>query len=74
MIFQKFKKIVLALTVNELKVTSRNAFIDDLFGSEGDKESKSDQRTLFSECAQILHLCFDPSTATRTYMVFSELF
>ena len=37
-IFQKFKKPMLALTVNEIKVTLRNVFTDGLFTLEGEKE------------------------------------
>ena len=45
--FQKFKKTVRAQRVNETKVTSRNAFIDNFFALESEKESKDDERTLF---------------------------
>ena len=40
--FHKFKKIVYALRVNETKVTLRNAFIDNIFALESEKESKND--------------------------------
>ena len=36
--FQKFKKIVRALRVNEAKATPRNAFIDILFALESEEE------------------------------------
>ena len=36
-----------ALRVNEIKLTSRNTFILDLFALIGEKESKYDERTLF---------------------------
>ena len=45
--FKKFKKIVRALRVNETKVTLRNAFTDNLFALENEKESKNHERTLF---------------------------
>ena len=45
--FQKFLKIVPALRVNEAKVTWRNAFIDNRFALESEKESKNDKKTLF---------------------------
>ena len=52
--FQNIQKIVRALRVNETKVPSRNAFIDNLFGLESEKElkrkkkkKKKDERTLF---------------------------
>ena len=35
--FQKLKKAVRALRVNESKVTSRNTFIDNLFALESEK-------------------------------------
>ena len=46
-IFQKFQKTVRSPRVNETKVTSRNAFIDNLFALENNKKSKKDKRTLF---------------------------
>ena len=45
--FQKFKKARQALRVNETKVTSRNAFIDNLFGLESRRKSKNDKKTFF---------------------------
>ena len=47
LIFQKFKKTVLTLRVNEIEITLRNGFIDHLFALESDKESKADQGSLF---------------------------
>ena len=35
------------LKVNKTKVTLRNAFIDNLFALESEKELKNDERTLF---------------------------
>ena len=46
-IFQKFVKTVRTLRVNEIKVTSTNGFIDNLFPLESEKESKKDEGTLF---------------------------
>ena len=45
-----------ALRVNETKVISRNAFIDNLFALEREKESKNDERTLFRDFPRILDL------------------
>ena len=42
--FQKFKKTMRALSVNETKFTSRNTFIDNLFPLEGEKESRNDKK------------------------------
>ena len=44
---KKMLKIVCALRVNETKVTLRNAFIDNLFALESQKEPKNNERTLF---------------------------
>ena len=38
--FQKILKTMRALGVNEIKLTSRNAFIFNLFGLESENESK----------------------------------
>ena len=46
-IFQKYKKAVLALRVNEIKVTSRNTFIGHIPALKSDKESKSHQGIFF---------------------------
>ena len=46
-LFQKFKKVVPTLKVNETKLTSRNAFTDTRFAIEREKELKKDERTLF---------------------------
>ena len=35
------------LRVNETKVTSRNAFIDNFFALESEKEPKNDEKSLF---------------------------
>ena len=48
-----------ALRVNETKVTSRNAFIVNLFALESEKE-KNEERTFFQDCLQILDLSFNP--------------
>ena len=59
-IFQKFKKTVHALRVNEIKVTSRSNFIDNLSALESEKESKNDETTLFRDYLQILALAVNP--------------
>ena len=46
-IFQKFKKTVPTLSVNEIKVTPRNAFINHLLALENEKEPKYNQVTPF---------------------------
>ena len=49
-----------ALRVNETKVTLRNAFIDNIFALESEKESKNDERNLFGDYPQILDLAVNP--------------
>ena len=44
-----FEKLVRALRVNEIKVNSRSLFIGNLFALESEKESKYDDRSLFSD-------------------------
>ena len=46
-IFQQFQKTVRSPRANESKVTSRNAFIDNIFALENEKISKKDKRNLF---------------------------
>ena len=58
--FQKFKKIVRTLRVNETKVTSINNFIDNLFTIKSKKESKNDRRALFRDYLRILDLDVNP--------------
>ena len=58
--FQKFWKILRALRVNETKVTSRNAFIDNLLALESEKGSKNDERTLFWDYPRIFDLAVNP--------------
>ena len=72
--FQKLYKTVRALRVNETKVTSRNAFIDNLSALESEKESKNGERTLFWGCPRILDLSVNPQTPNAIYMWFLELF
>ena len=62
-----------ALGVNETKVTSRNAFIDNLFPLESGKESENDKTIHFSDYAQIFDLVDNPETTNTTYMWFLEL-
>ena len=46
--------LVCALKVNETKITSINAFIDNLFALESQKESKNDEKTVFRDFPKIL--------------------
>ena len=72
--FQKYKITVLTLRVNEVKVTSRNAFLDHFFALEIEKDSKYDQRTLLQGYPRILNLSFNPEAANTTHMLLYELF
>ena len=47
--FQKFLKRVHILRVNETKLTSRNAFIENIFALEIEEESKNDKRSFFRD-------------------------
>ena len=58
--FQKFKKTVRALRVDETKVTSRNTFFVNVFALRSDKESKNNERTLFQDCPWSLDLSHNP--------------
>ena len=58
--FQKFKKTVCALRVNETKVTLINNFIDNLFTIKRKKESKNDRKALFRDYPRILDLDVNP--------------
>ena len=49
-----------ALRVNETRVTSRNAFIDNPFALEHEKEPKNDERTFFRDFPRILDLSVNP--------------
>ena len=44
----------------ENRVTSRNAFIDNIFVLEIEKESKTDERTHFWDYLRILDLAVNP--------------
>ena len=44
------------LKANETKVTSRNAFIDNGYELQSEKELKKDERALFRDCPQIVDL------------------
>ena len=46
--------------VNRTKVTLRNAFIDNLFALESEKESKNEKRALFTDCVQIVVMNVKP--------------
>ena len=48
-----------ALRVNETKLTSRNAFIVNIFALESEKEPKNDEKTLFWDSLQSLDLSLD---------------
>ena len=50
---------MLALTVNEIKVTSRNLFIDNVFALESEKEWKNDEKTFFLDYLRILDQAFN---------------
>ena len=58
--FRKILKTVRALRVNETKFTSRNAFIFNVFALEKEKESKKDERTLFSGSPRNFNLSLKP--------------
>ena len=60
------------LKKKQTKVTSRNAFIDNLFALESEKESKNDERIFFRDYPWISDLSVNPSIAT--YMWFSGQF
>ena len=62
------------LRVNETKATSRNTFIDNFFALESEEETKTNERTFFSDYPQTLDLAVDLETAHGTYMWFSRLF
>ena len=55
-IFSKIWKTMRALRVNETKLTSRNAFIVNIFALESEKEPKNDEKTLFWDSLQSLDL------------------
>ena len=54
--FQKFWIIVRALSVNQTKVTWRNAFTDNRFALEREKESKNEERTHYWDYLLIIYL------------------
>ena len=53
--FQKFKKTVRALRVNETKINWRN-----VFALEGKRKSKNDEKILLSDYLRILDLVVNP--------------
>ena len=59
-----------AVRVNETKVISRNAFIDNLFPLKSEKETKNDETTLFRDCPRMLVNFWTPNV---TSMLFSGL-
>ena len=62
-----------AVRVNETKVISRNAFIDNLFPLKSEKETKNDETTLFRDCPRKLDLPVNFWTPNVTSMLFSGL-
>ena len=63
-----------ALRVNETKLTSRNAFILDLFALGVEKRSRYDERTLFQVSLQKLDLFLNPQPPKHAHMRFFEIF
>ena len=57
------------LRVNQPKVTLRNAFIDNVFALEKDKESRNDENIFFWDYPRILDLAVNPYTANASYVV-----
>ena len=57
--FKIFWKIVRALSVNEIKVTSRNGFIDNIFALESKIELNNDKATLFWDYPWILDMAIN---------------
>ena len=71
--FQKYLQKVLAVRVNETKLTSRNVFIVNLaLGSE--KESENDQMAIFWACPRALDLSLNTQRLKTTYIRFFGLF
>ena len=66
--------MVRTLRLNGTKVTLRNAFIDNLFALESEKELQKTERTHFSECLRIVYVFVNAYTPNTTYMWFSRLF
>ena len=56
--------------VNETKVTLGNAFIDNVFALEPEKESRNDKSTFIWEYPRILDLAVNPYKANAMYMLF----
>lgn len=54
--------------VNESKLTSRSAFIGDLFALGGEKESKYDKEPLVSDYLRNLDLSLHPLPQKDAYM------
>ena len=46
--------------VNETKVTSKNAFTENVFTFESEKETKNEKRNFFSDYPEILDLAVNP--------------
>ena len=62
-----------AVRVNETKVISRNAFIDNLFLLKSEKETKNHEATLFRDCPRMLDLSVNFWTPNVASMWFSGL-
>ena len=71
--FQKLKKTVPSLRVNEIKGTSRNDFIDNAYELQSEKKSRKDERTIFQDCHRVLDLSVNPLAPIARYMCFTEL-
>ena len=65
-----------AVRVNETKVTSRNAFLVNLFALVSEKESQNDndEKTLVRDYLWSLDLSLNLYASNTTYMRFSGLF
>ena len=68
--FFKNKKKVRTVRANETKLTSRNAFIVDLFGLESGKEPRNGERTLFWDSKQSLDLSRNPQPPNHALAFF----
>ena len=72
--FQKYLQKVLAVRVNETKLTSRNVFIVNLLALGSEKESENDQMALFWDCTRALDLSLNTQRLKTTYIRFLGLF
>ena len=74
-LFEKYcvKSTKAESSVDETKLTLKNAFILDLFVVGGEKKSKYNERTLFWSSVQKLDLSVNPHPPKDTYTRFSGL-